>query len=63
MLSVMRGTPMMISVYMGVPDFYLSSFWTGVAGNERPFSDCKECEQGLFLKEFRVCTACGLKGS
>jgi len=48
---------------MGVPDFYLSSFWSGVAGNEHPFSNCKECEQGLFLKEFRVCTACGLKGS
>lgn len=47
---------------MGVPDFYISSFWSVFREGEYPFSNCKECEQGLFLKEFRVCTACGLSG-
>ena len=44
---------------MGIPDLYIGSFSMGFEESSCPFSNCDICEQGLFLKEFRVCTACG----
>lgn len=44
---------------MGIPELYIESFWTGFEESSCQFSNCDICEQGLFLKEFRVCTACG----
>lgn len=44
---------------MGVSELYISSFWAGLEEISRPFSNCEICYQGLYLKEYRVCTACG----
>lgn len=44
---------------MGVSDLYISSFQAEFEELNRPFSNCKICSQGLYLKEYRVCTACG----
>lgn len=44
---------------MGVCDLYISSFRDDPEENGFPFYNCKICRQGLYLKEYRVCTACG----
>lgn len=44
---------------MGVLDFYKDSFFSGY-DNSCPFESCGFCGQGLYLKEFNVCTACGV---
>lgn len=43
---------------MGVMDLYKSVFYSGY-DSSCPFENCNTCEQGLYLKEFRICTACG----
>lgn len=44
---------------MGVPDLYINSFWARFEESKHPFSNCESCNQGLYLKEYCVCTACG----
>ncbi|UXV19987.1 hypothetical protein N4P55_01120 [Pseudomonas fluorescens] len=43
----------------GVADLYIGSLWGDFEEIKCPFSNCDICEQGLFLKKYRVCTACG----
>jgi hypothetical protein len=43
----------------GIPDLYIDSFWSDLKEISRHFSNCRICEQGLYLKKFRVCTTCG----
>ncbi|MDP9941392.1 hypothetical protein [Ectopseudomonas alcaliphila] len=43
---------------MGVMDLYKSVFYSGY-DSSCPFENCNACEQGLYLKEFQICTACG----
>lgn len=44
---------------MGVSDLYINSFQAGLEEVDRPFCNCEICSQGLYLKEYRVCTSCG----
>lgn len=44
---------------MGVFDLYIDTFRAGIEETSRPFSNCVTCSQGLYLKEFQVCTSCG----
>ena len=44
---------------MGISDFYKSFFMSDLDKSSCPFANCENCGQGLFLKEFCVCTACG----
>lgn len=43
----------------GVTDLYIDSFWSGYDKTEAEFSSCEHCGEGIYLKEFCVCTSCG----
>ncbi|WP_156350840.1 hypothetical protein [Pseudomonas sp. EGD-AK9] len=44
---------------MGVLDLYKGVFYSGY-DSSCPFENCSACEHGLYLKDFQVCTTCGL---
>lgn len=45
----------------GISDLYINSFRTNSEEKNRQFSNCELCNQGLYLKEYFVCTACGTR--
>lgn len=47
----------------GALDLYLDEFWSNKYNDASgPLSNCDLCHQGLIIKEYNVCTACGVAG-